>query len=63
MKKEKSPILKVLLAIVYVIIFVVGLSMVVIGQRTVSYESLGIMCLGLAGLLFLVYTYNKKYNV
>lgn len=54
---------QVLLSSLYALIFVVGLALVVVGQRTVGYLSLVMMITGLLMLLFLMYTYNKKYNV
>lgn len=54
---------QVLLSSLYALIFIVGLTLVVISQRTIGYLSLAMMITGLAMLLFLMYTYNKKYNV
>lgn len=44
------------------ILFVVFMAMIIIGQKTISYASLGLMLLGLAGLLALLYIYNRKYK-
>ncbi len=37
------------------------LIMIIIGQRKVTYLSLGIMLFGLTGLLILLYVYNRKF--
>ncbi|MDD6057813.1 MAG: hypothetical protein PUB98_06095 [Clostridiales bacterium] len=44
------------------ILFVVFLGMIIWGQRTVSYFHLGMMLVALAGLLGLLYCYNRKYR-
>lgn len=49
-------------SIVMGILFFVFLAMIVIAQRTVSVMNLGIELVGLAGLLTLLYIYNKKYK-
>lgn len=49
-------------SIVMGILFFVFLAMIVIAQRTVSAMNLGIELVGLAGLLTLLYIYNKKYK-
>ena len=53
---------KVLSTSIYLLIFVVGVSLVVINQRTISYSNLFMMLIGLAMLLFLLFSYNKKFN-
>ncbi len=55
---------KKLLAVktVKMILFVVFLTMIIWGQKQVGYVNLGIMLTGLAGLLMLLYSYNKKYR-
>lgn len=35
--------------------------LIVVGQRTVSFAHLGLMLLGLAGILVLLYLYNRSY--
>lgn len=49
-------------SIVMGILFFVFLAMIIIAQRTVSVVNLGIELVGLAGLLTLLYIYNKKYK-
>ena len=55
---------KILLAVktVKIILFVVFLMMIIWGQKQVGYVNLGVMLTGLAGLLMLLYSYNKKYR-
>lgn len=48
--------------IVMGILFFVFLAMIIIAQRSVSVTNLGIELVGLAGLLTLLYIYNKKYK-
>lgn len=38
------------------------LALVIIGQRKVSASGLGLQLLGLAGILVLLYLYNRKYQ-
>ena len=61
--KEQSKFNKLLLGIVYVLIFIVGLTLVIQGQRTIGYRYLAQMLVGMGMLLFLVYMYNRKYNI
>jgi hypothetical protein len=55
---------KILLIVktVKIILFVVFLMMIIWGQKQVGYVNLGVMLAGLAGLLMLLYSYNKKYR-
>lgn len=61
--KEQSKFIKLLIGIAYVLIFIVGLTLVIQGQRTIGYRYLAQMLLGMGMLLFLVYMYNRKYNI
>lgn len=45
--------------IALVILFIVSLGLIIYGQRTVGYGYLGLEVLGLCGILFVVYCYNK----
>lgn len=51
--------IKILIGLILLALFI---SLVVVGQRTVSYPSLGLMLLGLAGILLLLYLYNRSYT-
>lgn len=53
---------KVLKGIIILIIFVICVALVVIGQRNVGPQGLGTMLLGLAGLIFLLWLYNRQYK-
>lgn len=53
---KKQKLIKII-GFLFLILF---LSMVIIGQKTVSYTSLGIMVVGLAGILVLLYLYNRS---
>ncbi|BBK23695.1 DUF6903 family protein [Amedibacterium intestinale] len=48
--------------IIMAILFFVFLGMIIVAQRTVSLTNLGIEIVGLAGLLTLLYIYNRKYK-
>ena len=45
-----------------VIVFVVCMSMVIVGQRHVGYAGLASEFIGLIGLLVLLYFYNRKHK-
>ena len=48
--------------IIMAILFFVFLGLIIVGQKTVSLTNLGIEIVGLAGLLTLLYIYNRKYK-
>ena len=50
-----------LVVILKLVVFISCLSLIIIGQKTVGKLELGMMLLGLAGLLGLLYNYNRKY--
>lgn len=51
-----------LFSIVKLILFVVFVALVIVGQTQIGYGHLVMMLVGLAGLLVLLYSYNKKYR-
>lgn len=53
---------KVVVGILLGIFFCVCVALVVIGQRNIGPAGLGIMLLGLAGLIFLLWLYNRQYK-
>lgn len=53
---------KVVVGILLGIFFCVCVDLVVIGQRNIGPAGLGIMLLGLAGLIFLLWLYNRQYR-
>lgn len=44
------------------VLFIVFMSFIIVGQRTVGYSHLVLMLFGLAGLLCMLYFYNKRYR-
>lgn len=49
------------LIVIKIFVFIICISLIVIGQKTTGKIELGIMILGLAGLLGLLYDYNRKF--
>lgn len=45
-----------------VILFIVFFAMMLIGQKSISYLGLTTMLIGLAGLLGLLWDYNRQYQ-
>lgn len=48
--------------IIAIVAFVVSFALVCIGQSQIGYAGLAMELVGLAGLLVLLYLYNKKYK-
>lgn len=48
--------------IMKLVLFIICISLIIWGQKTVSYLNLGAQLVGLTGLLTLLYTYNKTYR-
>ncbi|NLC28020.1 MAG: hypothetical protein GX780_04520 [Campylobacteraceae bacterium] len=48
--------------IVSMLLLALFITMVIIGQRKISYSSLGLMMLGLIGILVLLYMYNRSFT-
>lgn len=44
------------------VVFVISLVLVFVGQRNVGYIGLAIETVGVIGLIFLLYYYNKQYK-
>ena len=61
-EEKESRVIPTLMVILKLILFIVFLSMIIRGQRTVGYKNLVQMLIGLAGLLVLLYSYNKKFQ-
>lgn len=59
MNERTKNILTTLLSVVF---FIVCVALVVMGQKNVGVQGLMVMILGLAGLLFLLYRYNRKFK-
>ncbi|MBJ8049377.1 hypothetical protein JDS97_24285 [Bacillus cereus group sp. N18] len=49
------------LFIIKFVVFIICLSLIIIYQKTAGKFELGMMLIGLAGLLGLLYDYNRKY--
>lgn len=50
-----------LLTIAKIIVFVLSVGLVIYGQRTVGHFNLFLQLIGLSGLLFLLWNYNRKF--
>jgi len=53
---------KIVTAIVVLIVFVVCVALVVIGQRYIGASGLMIQLVGVAGLVVLLWLYNRQYR-
>lgn len=53
---------KTLEILLKVVIFVVSVSLVTIGQRNIGFQGLTLMLIGLAGILGLLFLYNKAHQ-
>jgi len=49
------------LILIKIVVFIICLALIIIGQKTAGKLDLAIMLIGLAGLLGLLYDYNRKY--
>jgi hypothetical protein len=52
---------KVVKSILIAVIFVICVTLIIIGQKNIGLQGLATMLVGLAGLLGLLFQYNKKY--
>ena len=48
--------------LLYLLIFIVSIVLIVTGQRNIGPAGLLTMLVGLAGILVLLYLYNRKYQ-
>lgn len=53
---------KWLKTILNIVIFVISIGLICTQQKNVGPAGLGLMVVGLAGILFLLYNYNKQYT-
>lgn len=53
---------KLIIGILVAVVFCVCIALVVVGQRHIGLAGLGIEMLGLAGLLLLLWLYNRQYK-
>ncbi|MBP2001456.1 hypothetical protein J2Z69_002501 [Paenibacillus shirakamiensis] len=49
-------------SLLVLIVFIVGIGLVIVGQRHIGAPGLGIMLLGLAMLISLLWLYNRKFK-
>lgn len=60
MMSEKGK--KILTTLILIAVFILSLVLTVIGQRHIGPSGLGMMLAGLAGLVFLLWFYNRQYK-
>lgn len=53
---------KILIGITVIAVFIVCIALVVIGQRNIGPQGLFMMLAGLAGLIVLLWVYNRQYK-
>ena len=53
---------KVIKNVVLLAVFIICLALIIIGQKNISVTGLVMELIGLAGLLVLLYLYNRKYK-
>lgn len=49
-------------SIAMLVVFLICLSMIILGQRNVGYTGLAVEFVGLIGLLIILYIYNKEHK-
>lgn len=54
--------MKWMIRLLYLVVFIVSVALIVIGQCNVGVAGLLTMLAGLAGILVLLYLYNKKFQ-
>ncbi|MCI8315602.1 MAG: hypothetical protein HFH74_11305 [Lachnospiraceae bacterium] len=54
--------MKYVIRLLYLLIFIVSIVLIVTGQRNIGPAGLLTMLVGLAGILVLLYLYNRKYQ-
>lgn len=57
-----EQIKKIIVGILIAIVFAACIALVIIGQRNVGLGGLGMEFVGLAGLLFLLWLYNRQFR-
>lgn len=53
---------KIIVGIIVAIVFVVCLALVIVGQRNIGPQGLATQVCGLAGLIVLLWLYNRQYK-
>lgn len=59
MNEYKIAALKKMAAL---LVLAISITMVIIGQKTISFKALGMMLTGLSGILLILYLYNRSYT-
>lgn len=54
--------MKWIIRLLYLLVFIVSMAFIITGQRQIGPAGLLIMIVGLAGILVLLYLYNKKFQ-
>jgi len=54
--------MKHVIRLLYLIVFIVSMTLIITGQRNIGPAGLLTMLVGLVGILVLLYLYNKKYQ-
>ena len=54
--------MKHIIRLLYLLVFIASITLIVTGQRNIGPAGLLTMLVGLAGILVLLYFYNKKYQ-
>lgn len=54
--------MKWMVRLLYLLVFIGSMALIVTGQRNIGPAGLLIMIIGLAGILILLYLYNKKFQ-
>lgn len=54
--------MKWMIRLIYLLVFIGSMALIVVGQRNIGPVGLLTMILGLAGILILLYLYNKKFQ-
>ncbi len=54
--------MKQIIRLLYLLVFLASITLIVTGQRNIGPAGLLTMLVGLAGILVLLYLYNKKYQ-
>lgn len=54
--------MKWMIKLLYLLVFIVSMALIITGQRNIGPTGLLIMIIGLAGILSLLYLYNKKFQ-
>lgn len=53
---------KIIVGIIIAVVFVVCLALVIIGHKNIGPQGLATQLVGLAGLIFLLWLYNRQYK-